>query len=400
MFKKLIHYYAESLFRQYNSLIDSYEHREKKKWDNNFIVKFIPFTFISKEYILTNAISTLVVAHLKTLNPYYNHGIGMCLSNLILTDEKLIKKEIIHNVYKFFKKDKNIKVKKIINKKANYAIHIFITYYEVPFLIFINPDDIFSIGLWSNRKTDSKIERKLRKKLNNIGINIYKKYLFKNDKFDLIYNKLKAFSRSYSKLGIGRYVILLYGPPGTGKTFLAKMLQQVLMVENDIFYNIFSVSDIKNELSKYLKANNDKRDSSDNPSLNYNDGYALEFEIVDEFDSYISSINDQSITARHNAGIIKKALDNAKGIVILISNHVDDIDPAILRDDRINLKVKIDENFYSVNDKKELVNKILNRYNVNIDEIKDRINNINYNKTVAHIINEVKNILLDYSANV
>lgn len=69
----------------------------------------------------------------------------------------------------------------------------------------------------------------------------------------------------------------------------------------------------------------------------------------------------------------KEELDKARGLIILITNHKESVDNSVLRDGRVNEFIDMGRNFYSLEEKKCIMNYYKNKYNINDFDVPDDI---------------------------
>lgn len=182
---------------------------------------------------------------------------------------------------------------------------------------------------------------------------LYNDIISKNK--DTIFNYIVEWKRSkslYKKYNIlYKTGILLYGPPGTGKSSIAKAIASMNEVNKK---NLFIL-----DLTKPLR-------ELENCHVMYNSVILME-----DIDCVLKKRNgDKDMTAEEKAKLnfVLGLLDGVHGdcngnIFILTTNHIEDLDEALIRDGRINLKVHMD-NF----DQAEAIY-MCNRYNISADII-------------------------------
>ena len=157
-----------------------------------------------------------------------------------------------------------------------------------------------------------------------------------------VLNTLKRFSSDCTRefyRGIGEpwhYNLLLYGEPGTGKTSFVTALASVLevpLLKVDASY-----------LSNYGSTN-----SKLSSLLNISNGYGNCIILIDEVDLYTynrqtTMISDERDQKQALLSSLLDFLDNVTcgHIVVLCTNHIGRLDPALIRNGRINQKIKFD----------------------------------------------------------
>lgn len=163
------------------------------------------------------------------------------------------------------------------------------------------------------------------------------------------YNSFERNKELNKKLGmVSKTVKLLYGPPGTGKTSLSSVLATIK--KKDVYViNTANISD-----DGFIKAvqsvdNYDNtlflfEDIDNNPSLYdrklYTDADDIHFEKEEDIDEVIGSKKKIKSGQRLSLNILLNFLD---GIltpqnldVLITTNHLEKLDPAIYRDSRVN----------------------------------------------------------------
>lgn len=152
----------------------------------------------------------------------------------------------------------------------------------------------------------------------------------------------------YNKRGIPyKRGYLLYGPPGNGKTSM------LLGIANHFKKNIYFLD--MNEVSE----------DSQLISLfnNVNEGSILVFEDIDA--CYSNRNSESKISFSSMLNCLDGAFSKHGLIVIMTTNHIEKLDPALIRDGRIDVKINMK------NPSKKYINEYLNLfYNENI-EIKE-----------------------------
>ena len=385
------------------------------KRDNDKVIHkslFSPFvpTFLDTYSLFWKSFNTMVVYHLKTVQISDFNFFDIDFMNFPTIDKKEFFEKLMHLFEKTLKKNKKYKIVKRYKFLQFYKmISYFISYkykdIEINFVVSLLCDNqSFSIKLYipvivfKDNKYDI-ITNLFNEYIDEIS-NYILNHIHINDNVHDIINRINNFIKVYKDKGIGKYVILLHGPPGTGKTFIANMIKSILSLK---YRNLYVSEIVKDKLTAVLKQTmrdeleprEIKNNSFDMYQYNIRYDERIYFEIIDEFDSLISVKDDKSLLSRYNTGKIKQVLDQIEGIVILISNHIEDLDEAVVRDDRINLKVKIDENFYTIEEKKNIVLSYLKKHKINYKNVKNEIDNIDYT-LLSNAINQCKNIIYDY----
>ena len=438
------HFNAARCFSRYDEL---YSIRFKAVWyyvNNNInklnIKSIKEFSSVSGQYddygekVDTENNSTFIVnqnSSFEIFKDIYCH-VEINENNNIDTgnnNKKIIENTITLEIYSYKKNVYQIN-KFIDNIVKDYENNLKISRYNKLFIYTLefknnSNRDSFQNYLWEE------IEFKSNKKFNN---------LFFEDKEKLL-EKINFFSNNenfYNKNGIPYTLgILLEGEPGTGKTSIIKCLANylnrhiVIMNMNKIKTNqelnncffedtysiknksgsinfkdkIYVIEDIDCCLNIVKKRKNDKNNQEKNQEKNQNKHNI-------NYDSYTDSdfdeLGDNNCTKRKkfinkifkpndpdklSLGFILNLLDGVKEtparIVVITSNHIDKIDPALTRPGRIDLHIKMKSmNFNILN---QMYNHYFNNF-IDKDKIDERIKNIDkYNITPAEITNLLVN---------
>jgi len=160
-------------------------------------------------------------------------------------------------------------------------------------------------------------------------------------------NGIFKFKNIDNKLGI-----LLYGPPGTGKTTFIKCLSHYL---NRHVISI-PMSEIKTNKQFFdLIMNAQKSVKHNGVSTNEHLYFKKIIYVIEDMDAINSVISTRSTNKNDNeiiyedqlniAGILNTldgVVDTPDRVIIFTTNHIDHIDPALLRPGRIDLKIKLD----------------------------------------------------------
>ena len=149
---------------------------------------------------------------------------------------------------------------------------------------------------------------------------------FKNDKTKCFYDRIGE---------PWHYNMLFYGMPGTGKTSFATALCGILnipMIKIDASYLSSYGTDNKSEFKSLLQIANE---------------YANCLILIDEIDLYtynreITEIKDESAQKRILLSSLLEFLDRISSghIVVMCTNHIGRLDPALIRNGRVNKKIE------------------------------------------------------------
>ncbi|MCK9597141.1 ATP-binding protein [Candidatus Pacearchaeota archaeon] len=235
----------------------------------------------------------------------------------------------------------------------------------------------------------------------------------KSKKFEPILKKIENFSDIYKDRPYLRWVILVHGEPGTGKSWIFENIS--LFLSNRFIAKDNSINtEMKPLMLKNYNNGEDNRQQNKNTRSNkkiseFNDidsvqgplksNYLkkyLKIQIVDEFDKYVGNyIEDDTINQEKSYTVseFKRILDNENGLIILITNHKDKIDPSVIRDGRVNEVIEINGQFYSPEEKEKIFGYYKKEYELPDDFklSKSQLKNIN----IASIESTCKNKMLE-----
>lgn len=183
---------------------------------------------------------------------------------------------------------------------------------------------------------------------------------------DKIIKKLDEFKNKISKYN--KLTFLLYGPPGTGKTSFIKSIAnytnrsiinvKLSLIKNDndlidVFYNenikvddqtfvlpinkkIFVLEDIDAETNIVSDRSNNVNTVDDKTESKLVDSIVSKLLITD-----INSHNNKGITLSGLLNCLDGVLELNEGIVIITTNHPEKLDPALVREGRITMKINL-----------------------------------------------------------
>ena len=209
-----------------------------------------------------------------------------------------------------------------------------------------------------------------------------------------------------------RWVILVHGEPGTGKTWLFKNLpmftDKVRLLESPILSK--KMSEVRKRFFETSSSEADEPEEgiTESPKLigstnkvkqDFNGISQIEYDVFDEFDMYVGNyLTDKSIDTSKSflVNTFKEALDESKGLIILITNHKDKIDSSVIRDGRINETIHMDRSFYDLEEKKRIVEFYNREYGTEGFSIP---NNELDNMVVASIESKCKTEMLERGIN-
>jgi hypothetical protein len=141
-------------------------------------------------------------------------------------------------------------------------------------------------------------------------------------------DRFRAEEERYADLGIPWHRgYLLYGPPGTGKTSIAQLLAAYM--NTDVY--LLGLSGVENDRKLYDLAADINRDGS--------------VVILEDFDT-VKATSDRKVDDGVTMAGLLNFLDGShtpSGMVsIMTTNHVDDLDPALIRPGRADRIIEID----------------------------------------------------------
>lgn len=177
--------------------------------------------------------------------------------------------------------------------------------------------------------------------------------------------------------------ILLYGAPGTGKTSISKAIAKEL----DIGLYVVNMGDFNEEQIERIKIEMDDCDEDTSVIL------------LEDIDCVFSTRNNLKTENQQKAAqLLLQFLDGVfsipNTIFIATTNHIEDLDPALIRDGRFDIKLEMK------NLSNETAKRMCEHFKLSEEEIKSLLDNETFpinpaylqNKIVTHIIERSKNV--------
>ena len=190
----------------------------------------------------------------------------------------------------------------------------------------------------------------------------YRRYLLSNDNTfnNIFFNDKKTFLKNfntfknkegpYSKGIKHRLGILLYGPPGTGKTSFIK----ALAYETSRSIININLKNIRTNAELFTLLYSESIYEKDNCNVRYKHSQVIYvFEDIDCQDAVILRKNEKKDKDKNDKGndslnlsgilnAIDGSIDCQNRIIIMTSNHIEYLDPAVIRPGRINYRINMD----------------------------------------------------------
>ena len=168
----------------------------------------------------------------------------------------------------------------------------------------------------------------------SVPVKTWDKIFIENDIYNSIVNYIESFKKAeilFNKMEVTyKLGILLYGPPGTGKTSIAKTIAKAftssIYIVNMAYFSPEVVQSIKN-----VAANRN----------------CLTVFLLEDIDYIFGRReNDRTPEEKANGNTLLQLLDGADSqsntVFIATTNHIEALDPAIIRDGRFDLKIHMD----------------------------------------------------------
>lgn len=221
----------------------------------------------------------------------------------------------------------------------------------------------------------------------SVPVKTWDKIFIEEDIRNSIVNYIESFKKAellFERMEVTyKLGILLYGPPGTGKTSIAKTIAKAFAIS----IYIVNMAYFSPEVAQSIK----------NVAANRN---CLTVFLLEDIDYIFGKReNDCTPEEKANGNALLQLLDGAdsqsKTIFIATTNHIEALDPAIIRDGRFDLKIHMD-NFSTT-----LAEKMVKSIGISseeaiheiIDHSKEKHNPAEIqSKTVQYIFNHIDNL--------
>lgn len=373
----LIYTYKDYIFIKLKNILDIFNFNKLKKYIitiNTGVKDTMSIHLNNTSYILYKSILNKLKKNNIETNSYLNNCMeistiyGDRLEQLKIPQGKILYihknnkiiidfKEIIHG--------ENYEFKKIIITLESKKIETIEEFLKVSYDEYNNKKEtvihnLYNICFFITRNKDMRgiLYHKL---INNI--NIKKENLFFNED-KKIYNYIDLFKNNK----INKFCLLLHGIPGTGKTSLIKYISKTL--NRSILYiklseiqninelmNIFYKEVIEIDMGytkwggknlKSLNLKNDKKlivfediDAESNIVFKRNENI---IEKKDDIDNEVmKTVTDKKLSLSDILQVLDGIVSVNKTAYIITTNHVDKLDPALIRPGRIDLKIDLGE---------------------------------------------------------
>ena len=221
----------------------------------------------------------------------------------------------------------------------------------------------------------------------SVSVKTWDKIFIENDIYNSIVNYIESFKKAeilFNKMEVTyKLGILLYGPPGTGKTSIAKTIAETFT--SSIY--IVNMAYFSPEVAQSIKNIAASRNS-------------LTVFLLEDIDYIFGKReNDRTPEEKANGNTLLQLLDGADSqsntVFIATTNHIEALDPAIIRDGRFDLKIHMD-NFSTT-----LAEKMVKSIGISseealheiIDHSKEKHNPAGIqSRTVQYIFNHIDNL--------
>ena len=221
----------------------------------------------------------------------------------------------------------------------------------------------------------------------SVSVKTWDKIFIENDIYNSIVNYIESFKKAemlFNKMEVTyKLGILLYGPPGTGKTSIAKTIAKAFT--SSIY--IVNMAYFSPEVAQSIKNIAASRNS-------------LTVFLLEDIDYIFGKReNDCTPEEKANGNTLLQLLDGADSqsntVFIATTNHIEALDPAIIRDGRFDLKIHMD-NFSTT-----LAEKMVKSIGISseealheiIDHSKEKHNPAGIqSRTVQYIFNHIDNL--------
>lgn len=211
----------------------------------------------------------------------------------------------------------------------------------------------------------STVIRRLYRKQENLD-------LLLPSKMKSMLNRLENFGKIAKEYNNMRWVILVHGEPGTGKTWffdqLPMFLNKTILVENELLGR--KMVDMKRKLNKPPEDSAEESKDLSDGHFKSSSRYSvtrISYDVFDEFDTYVGNYITKTSVETEKSYMVtkfKEFLDDSRGLIVLITNHKDKIDPSVIRDGRVNEVIHFDRNLYNLEEKKNILKYYIKQYKI------------------------------------